>query len=118
MYTVDGQVGFHRPENVRRVEAEKNNLIVKALEKTKTEIYPHRNLAKEQEERLAEIQREIKAKRRQEEKEKKLAMLQAKKEQEERSYDRIMKGDKMTSNSEMKATADATAAEEFEDDFF
>ena len=100
------------------MEVEKNNAILKELEKTKREIYPHKNLAKEQEDRLAEIQREMKEKRRQEEREKKLAMLQAKKEQEERSYDRIMRDDKMISNAEMKATVDSSAAEAFEEDFF
>jgi len=112
---VDGQVGFHRPKNVRRVEVEKNNSIVNALNKTKVEKYP--NLREEQQMRLDEIRREAKEKRRKEEKQKRLEELQRKKELEERSYDRIMASDNMTSN-QGRATADETAAEEYEDDFF
>lgn len=113
---VDGQVGFHRPENVRRVEVEKNNAIVNALNKTKEERHP--DLRAEQQSRLAEIQAQKKAKRREEEKAKKLAELEAKREREERSYDRIMTDDRMTSNAEIRATADSSAAEEYEEDFF
>ena len=94
---VDGQVGFHRPENVRRMEVQKNNSIVNALNKTKVERHP--DLYKEQQERLAEIQAQKKQKRRMEEKRKRLEDLQKKKEKEEKSYDRIMTSDKMMSNS-------------------
>mmetsp|Transcript_629 Transcript_629/g.1087 ORF Transcript_629/g.1087 Transcript_629/m.1087 type:complete len:115 (+) Transcript_629:48-392(+) len=112
---VDGQVGYHRPENVRRVKTEKNNIIVRQLEKTKKELYP--DLAKEQERRLKEIQVQKKAHRRADEKAKRLVALERAREKEERSYDRIMGEEKMKSNAEMNATEDATAAEEFEDDF-
>mmetsp|Transcript_10505 Transcript_10505/g.22788 ORF Transcript_10505/g.22788 Transcript_10505/m.22788 type:complete len:215 (-) Transcript_10505:269-913(-) len=112
---VDGQVGYHRPENVRRVKTEKNNTIVRQLEKIKKELYP--DLAKEQEQRLKEIQAQKKTQRRAEEKAKKLEELERAREREEKSYDRTMGDEKMTSNTEMNATADATAAEEFEDDF-
>lgn len=112
---VDGQVGYHRPENVRRVKIEKNNTIVKQLEKTKKELYP--DLAKEQQDRLKEIQAQKKAQRRVEEKAKKMEELERAREKEEKSYDRIMGEEKMISNTELNATADATAAEEFEDDF-
>lgn len=94
---VDGQVGFHRPENVRRVKVEKNNPIVNALNKTKKELYP--DLAKEQQNRLREIQLEIKEKRKAEEKQKKLDDLEKARIKEERSYDRIMNEDNMTSNT-------------------
>lgn len=113
---VDGQVGFHRPENVKRMEVEKNNPIVNALNRTKEERHP--DLYKEQQDRLREIQLEKKEHRRAEEKARKLAEAEAKREKEERSYDRIMTGDKMTSNTEIEATADSTAAEEYEEDFF
>ena len=112
---VDGQVGYHRPENVRRVKVDKNNSIVNQLNKTKQERHP--DLAKEQQDRLNEIQAELKAKRRAEDKAKRLEELERKREKEERSYDRIMTNDNMMSNTEMNATADSTAAEEFEDDF-
>lgn len=110
---VDGQVGYHRPENVRRIKVEKNNFIVNQLNKTKKEKHP--DLAEQQKDRLIEIQAELKAKRRAEEKAKRQQELERKREKEERSYDRIMTN--MTSNTEMNATVDSTAAEEFEDDF-
>lgn len=93
---VDGQVGFHRPDNVRRMSVEKNNPIVNALNKTKVEKHP--NLYKEQQDRLREIQNEKKEHQRREEKQRKIEELQRKKEKEERSYDRIMKEDNMISN--------------------
>lgn len=114
---VDGQVGFHRPENVRRVEVEKNNPIVKAIDKTRVE----RNdvdFAKEQQDRLREIQQEKKALYKKLAKEKEVAKQEARREKEERSYDRIMKSENMKAASEMKASVDTTAAEEYEDDFF
>ncbi len=94
---VDGQVGFHRPENVRRVKVEKNNPIVNALNKTKKELYP--DLSKEQQNRLREIQLEMKEKRKAEEKQKKLEDLEKARIKEERSYDRIMNESNMTSNT-------------------
>jgi len=94
---VEGQVGYHRPENVRRVKIEKNNTIVKQLEKTKKELYP--DLAKEQQDRLSEIQAQKKAHRRAEEKAKKKEDLERAREKEEKSYDRIMGGEKMMSNT-------------------
>mmetsp|Transcript_4678 Transcript_4678/g.8716 ORF Transcript_4678/g.8716 Transcript_4678/m.8716 type:complete len:215 (-) Transcript_4678:41-685(-) len=112
---VEGQVGYHRPENVRRINVEKNNPIVRQLEKNKKELYP--DLARLQQDRMNEIQAQKKAARRAEEKAKKLQELERKREKEERSYDRIMGEEKMISNTEMNATADSTAAEEFEDDF-
>jgi hypothetical protein len=110
---VDGQVGYHRPENVRRTKVDKNNSIVNQLNKTKEERHP--DLAKEQRDRLDAIQAEIRAKRRADDKAKRLEEIEKAKEKEERSYDRIMHN--MTSNQDMNATADSTAAEEFEDDF-
>ena len=146
---VDGQVGYHRPENVRRTKIEKNNTIVRQLEKTKKELHP--DLAKEQEQRLQEIQAQKKEARRAQDKATKLEELERAKKKEEMSYDRIMGDHQMTSNTgefvivlnnvcyvffvsdtdaylmlywilfcvcvEMNATEDATAAEEFEDDF-
>uniref|UniRef100_A0A7S3L3P5 NFACT RNA-binding domain-containing protein n=1 Tax=Amphora coffeiformis TaxID=265554 RepID=A0A7S3L3P5_9STRA len=112
---VDGQVGFHRPDNVRRMEVEKNGPIVRAIEKTKKEDYP--DLAQLQQDRSREIQMEKKeeykriAKEKAEEKKK---MLE---EKEAKSYDRIMKEENMVTNATRQATVDATAAEEYEDDF-
>mmetsp|Transcript_30531 Transcript_30531/g.37279 ORF Transcript_30531/g.37279 Transcript_30531/m.37279 type:complete len:215 (-) Transcript_30531:172-816(-) len=113
---VDGQVGFHRPENIRRLQVEKDNAIVNALNKTKVEKHP--DLAAEQQQRLQQIQAEKKAKRRAEDKQKRIEDAEKRRLQEESSYDRIMTSDNMTRNSEIRGTADNTAAEEYEEDFF
>lgn len=113
---VDGQVGFHRPENVRRCKVEKNNPIVKQIEKTREERYP--DLYAEQQARLRKIQQQKKDHFKQLQKEKQQQKLEAEREKELRSYDRLFVADNMTAVSEQKATADTTAAEEYEDDFF
>ena len=113
---VEGQVSYHRPDNVKRISVEKNNPIVRALEKTKQELYP--DLAAEQAQKLREIQLQQKAEYKRLAKEKELAKRKAMEEKEARSYDRIMHEENMTSTKDMEATADATAAEEYEDDFF
>jgi hypothetical protein len=116
---VDGQVGFHRPENVRRIKVEKNNPVVRQLEKTKT-VDDDADLYEQQQRRLAEIQRANKAHAKQQQKEQEIARLAAEAEKEAKSYDRLFEKDRsnMVSVSEQQATADATAAEEYEDDFF
>jgi hypothetical protein len=113
---VDGQVGFHRPDNVRRMEVEKHNTIVRQIEKTKEERQV--DLYAQQEQRNREILREQKEQYKRELQVKQSAEEQARKERESRSYDRIMTVDNMTSNAQVKATVDASAAEEYEDDFF
>lgn len=113
---VEGQVGFHRPENVRTVRVEKNNPIVKQIEKTRQELFP--DLYAQQQARLAQIQREKKKYYKQLQKEKQQRKLEAQMEKEARSYDRLFTAENMTSVSEVKATVDSTAAEEYEDDFF
>jgi hypothetical protein len=94
---VEGQVSYHRPENVRRIEVEKNNSIVNALNKTKEERHP--NLAQLQQDRLCEMQIEQKEQRKEEAKQKRLAELEEKRKREELSYDRIMNEENMTSNA-------------------
>jgi NFACT protein RNA binding domain len=113
---VDGQVGYYRPDNVKRIEVEKNNHIVKQLEKTREERHP--DLWLEQQDHLRELQLLKKEELRAAEKAKKAAVVEAKKRKEELSYDRIMKEKNMTRTSELQATEDATAAEAYEDDFF
>jgi len=108
---VDGQVGFHRPDNVRRTQVEKNNSIVNQINKTKTERHP--DLFQIQQDRMREIQIEKKEERKKMDKQKRLLDLQRKQEKEERSYDRIMSTDEMTSNAEIDCTP-----EEYEDSFF
>lgn len=113
---VDGQVGFHRPDNVRRCKVEKNNPIVKQIEKTREERHP--NLYEEQQARLRKIQQQKKDHFKQLQKDKQMKKLEAEREKELRSYDRLFVSDNMTAVSDLKATADTTAAEEYEDDFF
>jgi len=113
---VDGQVGFHRPENVRRMSVEKNNSIVNKINKTKVEKHP--DLYQQQQQRLKEIQRDKKEKRRLEEKKKKQEEQERRKLKEERSYDRIMDTGDMVSNADFEASVNNTAAEAYEDDFF
>lgn len=112
---VAGQVGYHRPENVRRKKIEKNTTIVRQIEKSKQELYP--DLANEQERRLKEIQIQKKAHRKAEDKVNRLIQVERARVKEERSYDRIMCEHNMTSNTDINATEDSAAAEDFEDDF-
>lgn len=113
---VDGQVGFHRPNNVRRMQVEKNNSIVRQIEKTKVEEHP--DLFAQQQKREKEIQQQQKEEHKKKLKAKQEAIEKARKEKELRSYDRIMTEDNMTTNKDIQASVDASAAEEFEDDFF
>lgn len=114
---VDGQVGFHRPDNVKRIKVEKHNSLVRQIEKTRVE----RNdvdLYQEQQDRLEEIQRQKKHEWKQQQKEEEQKRLAALHEKEARSYDRLFQDpNQMTAVSEQQATADETAAEEYEDDF-
>ncbi|CAJ1966172.1 unnamed protein product [Cylindrotheca closterium] len=112
---VEGQVTYHRPENVRRVKIEKNVPIVKQLERTRKELFP--DLEKEQERREKEIQRQKKNEYKKLASEKKKQQAEAQRDKELRSYDRLYDEAYMTRASDQHATVDATAAEEFEDDF-
>lgn len=114
---VDGQVGFHRPDNVRRVSVEKNNPIVRQIDKTKIEkVNP--DLYQEQQYREREIIQQKKAQVKRLKKEKFHQKEEALKAKEARSYNSIMKEENMTKNTEFQATVDNTAAEEYEDSFF
>jgi hypothetical protein len=113
---VDGQVGFHRPDNVRRCKVEKNGPIVKQIEKTRKELHP--DLARLQQDREREIQQQKKQHFKEELRKKEQERIQHEKEKKEKSYDRMFKQENMHNNREIKATADEAAAEEFEDDFF
>lgn len=115
-HMVEGEVGFHRPENVRKMKVEKNGPIVRQIEKTRKELYP--DLYQEQADRLRKIQQQKKEHFKQERKKKEQAKLEMQKEKEARSYDRLFTGENMTKTSDVTATEDATAAEEYEDDFF
>ena len=115
---VDGQVGFHRPDNVRRTRVEKNNPVVRQIEKTKQELYP--DLAQQQQDREREIQRQKRNEFKRLAHEKQQAKAAALQEKYDVSYDRIHMdhADTMKSNKDVVATEDDTAAEAYEDDFF
>jgi hypothetical protein len=90
--------------------------VVNALNKSKIVANKTSNeLFEEQKERLREIQCALKEQKREEDKNKRLLEAQRKKESEARSYDRIMKVEKMTS---LEASADTSAAQAYEEDFF
>jgi hypothetical protein len=113
---VAGQVAYHRPDNVRRLSVEKNNTIVRQIEKTRKELYP--DLSKQQEDRMQEIQRQKKNEYKRQAKEKQIAAMERKEEKEARSYDRIQGTQDTLHANQVEATVDASAAEEYEDDFF
>ena len=113
---VDGQVGFHRPANVRRLRVEKHNGIVRQIDKSKEEKFP--DLYQEQQDRLRETQLLKKEELKQAAALAQRLKCEALKAKEEMSYERIMKSEKMTKNSEFKSSVDTTAAEEYEEDFF
>lgn len=107
---VDGQVGFHRPENVRRIEVQKNNPIVKALNKTKEERYP--DLYAEQQDRLRQIQQEKKEQKKKEEKEARIAAAERRRLRDEPV------SVKMVSETGVQRKAEDAAEEGYEEDFF
>jgi hypothetical protein len=117
---VDGQVGYHRPDNVRRLEVSKNGPIVRQLEKTKTTEFP--DLYQLQQDRQREIiqqnkheQKSLSKEQRKKQEEERVAAILKK---EEESYNGIFKAENMIRNTDKEATVDSTAAEEYEDDFF
>ena len=114
---VDGQVSYHRPQNVRRTNVEKNNSIVRQIEKTKV-WRDDIDLYQSQQDRLREIQLLKKERFKAEAKEKKRKELERKRQEEARSYDRYMQEGNMKSNAEVESSVDASAAEAYEEDFF
>ena len=72
-----------------------------------------------EQDRQREIIQQQKQQQKQTAKAERVAAEEAKRRAEELSYDRVFIGsDNMTSNADVKATVDASAAEEYEDDFF
>ena len=110
-----GAIGYHDKTKVRSIRVEKDNAIVKALNKTKQELHP--DLAELQQERAREFRVEQKEKRRQEILAEKEAEKQRRALDEQKRYSDVMVEGNMKSNSEFQATEDDTAAKDFEDDF-
>ena len=120
---VDGQVGFHRPENVHKIKAYKDNARIKKIEKTKTEIETNVQdyLYKSQQDRIKEIQHQQIENQRKQDKIEKQKKLEDAKQKELLSYDRLFNNNTNTEEgiqNNINATGDSTAAEEYEDDFF
>ena len=111
-----GSVTFHRPANVRTQIVTTDKEVVKALNRTKSEIESP-DLAEERR------QRELlyKAERKEAARLTKNADRAAKKKSEEdrklRSYDGVFTEEAMTSNADFASTEDASAAVDFEEDF-
>jgi hypothetical protein len=118
---VDGQVGFHRPDNVKRIQVEKNNTIVRQLEKSKIETSSD-DLYEQQQHHLQQLQAQQKASYKQKQIAEKEAQRIAKQEaiaqKELKSYKHMLLEENMKSNQNVKSSVDTSAAEEYEDDFF
>ena len=116
---VVGQIGYHDRSAVRKVKVVKDNSIVNRISKTKREEFP--NLAELQQQRLHDIMVEKKAKEKAEKQAKKEQEKQDALEREKRkeleSFSSIFANAEMTSNADIAASVDNSAAENFEDDF-
>ena len=111
-----GAISFRDRSKVRSMEVTKENPVVNALNRTKTEDFP--DLEGAQQQRAAEFRADQKRMKKQQEAEERQAKQQAAAEAEIRNYTSLMQTENMTSNDETAASADATAAEAYEDDFF
>jgi len=113
----DGQVGFHDRKKVVTIRnVTKNREVLNRTNKTKREEFP--DLEKERQDRDAKLAaiRKKRAKERalQEKQEKE----RQKAEKEARDYKHMFKEEDMTTNDSFAATDDASAAVEYEDNFF
>lgn len=110
-----GSIGFKDRSKLRRLTVEKHNPTVNDLNRTKREEHP--DLAALQEERAREFRAEQKRLKKQKEAQEKQAARKRAEEAELRSYTSMMNADNMQSNDAHAASADASAAAEFEEDF-
>jgi hypothetical protein len=115
---VDGAVSYHRPENVRRIPVvEKNSSLVRQIDKTKRE-ESSSNWADLKIAHLSEVVQAQKATRRNAAQVQKAADKVKREAKEALSYERVFELGGGGRNKEMKGSADQSAAEDFEDDFF
>jgi hypothetical protein len=103
-----GAVSFHDRSKVKRIKVEKDNSIVKQLNKTKEERFP--NLADLQLERAREYQNEQKEVRRLQFNEEKRLKKQMEQEKAMKAYENVVDMETMQSNKDFTATVDHTAA--------
>lgn len=112
-----GQVGFHDNKQVIKYTVEsRNRPMVKALNKTKTEV-TNAPLRAQRIERDQAVARARKARRKRQYKEDALRKEKMRQEKEKMDYGRVFDTDEMTSNADYYATSDASAAVSYEDDF-
>lgn len=113
---VDGQVGFHDQKKVIKVrKVPKLKEIVKRIDKTRTESYP--DLAKQRQERDREVTRIRKEKQKKAMKSEKERLEKLRQEKDRRDLKHLMKEELMTSNEDMLASQDTSAAVDYEEDF-
>lgn len=114
---VDGQVGFTDSKKVVKVrEVPKVNEIVNRLNRTKKEEFPDLALQRQQRDRKLQQLRKEKAKVQAKADE---ALKQQRiKEKDARDYKHMFEGGEMQTNVDVAASADTSAAVNFEDDFF
>jgi len=112
----DGQVGFHDQKKVIKVrKVPKLKDIVKRLDKTRTEAHP--DLQKERQDRDREVTRLRKEKQKKAMKEEKIRLQKLREEKDRRDLSHLMKEELMTSNEDMVASLDTSAAVDYEEDF-
>jgi predicted ribosome quality control (RQC) complex YloA/Tae2 family protein len=113
-----GQVGFFdRTRNaVRHTTISTNREIVRALNKTKV-VMGDTDLRGERAQRDAEVEETKKRRRKAQKKAAAMEKMRLREEAEARSYDRVMGADTMTSNEDVVATGDTSAAVMYEEDF-
>ena len=111
-----GTVTFHRPANVRRCMVPTNKEIVKALNRTKTEVEGP-DLEEERRQRELLYKAERKEIARVTANAERVAKKKAEADRKLRAYDGMFVEENMTSNASFDATEDASAAVDFEDDF-
>lgn len=106
-----GQVSFHRPGDVQRMVVEKRiNEIVNRLNRSKTEATP--DLAKEKVNRQKELNRRAREDARKAVEAEKALREERQKEKEARSFNKMHKPEKMTSNKDLRQDFN-----EYEEDF-
>eukprot|EP00940_MAST-03C_sp_MAST-3C-sp2_P000988 g988.t1 len=114
---VTGQVGFHDHKLVIKYKVEsRNRPMVKALDKTKTEVVKP-PLQEELRQREIAVTKARKARKKREYQAMALQKEKMRREKERLDYGRVFDSDEMTTNAEFSATSDASAAVSYEDDF-
>lgn len=110
-----GQIGFHDRTKIKTIRVTKDNSVVNRINKTREERFP--DLAEEQEARAREFRAEAKQEKRHKEASEREARRKREEEAKLRSFEGMMSADKMISTLDMQASADTTAAKDFEEDF-